>query len=93
MKPTAFLLNVSRGPLVDEQALAEALNAGRIASAGLDVLGVEPPREGNPLLGARNCIVTPHIAWASQTSRRKLLEIVVSNLRGFLQGRPVNVVN
>lgn len=93
MKRTAFLLNTSRGPLVDEAALAEALNAGRIAGAGLDVLSVEPPPASHPLLAARNCLVTPHIAWASQAARSRLMRVAVSNVRAFLAGQPVNVVN
>ena len=93
MKPTAFLLNTSRGPLVDEAALAAALDAGRIAGAGLDVLSVEPPPASNPLLSARNCIVTPHIAWATRAARRRLIEIAAENLRGFAAGAARNVVN
>ncbi len=93
MKPTAFLINTSRGPLVDEPALAEALNAGRIAGAGLDVLAAEPPRSDNPLLGAKNCFITPHIAWATKAARSRLLDTVVENIRAFLDGCPQNVVN
>lgn len=93
MKPSAFLINTSRGPLVNEADLAAALNAGRIAGAGLDVLAVEPPRAGNPLLTARNCLVTPHIAWATHSARARLMHIAVENLRAFLAGQPVNVVN
>ncbi len=93
MKPSAVLINTSRGPLVDEPALAEALNEGRIAGAGLDVLCVEPPRTGNPLLGARNCFITPHIAWATRSARQRLLEMAVANVRAFLAGDPQNVVN
>lgn len=93
MKPTAFLLNTSRGPLVDEQALAEALNAGRLAGAGLDVLPVEPPRSGSPLFTARNCFITPHIAWATRAARQRLLETAVANIRAFLAGAPQHVVN
>ena len=93
MKPTAFLINTSRGGLVDEQALAEALNAGRLAGAGLDVLTVEPPPPGNPLLSVRNCYVTPHIAWATKAARARLLRAVVENVQAFLAGRPQNVVN
>jgi glycerate dehydrogenase len=93
MKPTAFLLNTSRGPLVDESALAEALNAGRLAGAGLDVLPVEPPPAGNPLFEARNCLITPHIAWATQAARTRLMRIAVANIRAFLSGQPQNVVN
>lgn len=93
MKPTAFLLNTSRGPLVDELALAEALNSGRIAGAGLDVLSVEPPPADNPLLRARNCIITPHYAWASHAARQRLMTVAVENVRAFLNGQPQNVVN
>ena len=93
MKPSAYLLNVSRGPLVDEGALAAALNEGRIAGAGLEVLSAEPPKEGNPLLKAKNCIITPHIAWASKDARKKLMSVSVENLRRFIAGQPVNVVN
>jgi glycerate dehydrogenase len=92
MKKTAFLLNTSRGPLVVDRDLADALNAGVIAGAGLDVLSVEPPPEGNPLLQAGNCIVTPHIAWATREARERLLEIAVENVRAFLAGHPQNVV-
>lgn len=93
MKKTAFLINTSRGPLVDESALAEALNKGRLAGAGLDVLSVEPPPASNPLLTAKNCLVTPHIGWATRTARQRLLLAVVENIRAFLQGQPKNVVN
>ncbi len=93
MKPSAFLINTSRGPLVDEPALAEALNAGRIAGAGLDVLCEEPPRADNPLRHARNCYITPHIAWATRAARQRLLEIAISNVRAFLEGKPQNVVS
>jgi len=92
MKPTAFLLNTSRGPLVVDQDLAGALNEGVIAGAGLDVLSLEPPPESNPLLQARNCIVTPHIAWATREARQRLLEIAVENVKGFLAGTPQNRV-
>lgn len=93
MKPTAFLINTSRGPLVDEQALADALNEGRIAGAGLDVLTIEPPVESNPLPRAKNCYVTPHIAWATHSARSRLLDTVVGNLQAFLSAEPTNVVN
>ena len=93
MKPTAFLVNTSRGPLVDEVALAEALNSGAIAGAGVDVLAVEPPRPDNPLLTAKNCHVTPHIAWATRAARAHLMDTAVANVRAFLDGRPQNVVN
>jgi len=93
MKPTAFLINTGRGPLVVDQDLADALNAGRIAGAGLDVLSTEPPPPGNPLFTAKNCIITPHIAWATHASRARLMDVVVENLRAFLSGKPQNVVN
>jgi len=93
MKSTAFLLNTSRGPLIVNQDLADALNGGVIAGAGLDVLDVEPPKSGNPLIGARNCIVTPHMAWATKEARARLMEIAVENLRAYLAGTPVNVVS
>lgn len=93
MKRDAFLINTGRGPLVVEQDLVDALNADRIAGAGLDVLSVEPPAPDNPLFSARNCLITPHIAWASRAARERLLGIVVQNVRNFLAGSPKNVVN
>jgi glycerate dehydrogenase len=93
MKSSAVLINTGRGPLVDERALAEALNAGRIAGAGLDVLSIEPPPNDHPLLRAKNCCITPHIAWATAAARKRLLDTVVANVRAFLAGRPQNVVN
>jgi glycerate dehydrogenase len=93
MKPSAFLVNTSRGALVHEADLAAALNAGRLAGAGLDVLTVEPPPASNPLLTAKNCIITPHVAWATRNARRRLLEITAGNLRAFAAGAPRNVVN
>ena len=93
MKPTAFLINTSRGPLVNESDLAAALDEGRIAGAGLDVLSAEPPPASNPLLTARNCIITPHIAWATRNARRRLIEVTAANLRAFVAGRPQHVVN
>jgi len=92
MKRTAYLINTSRGPLIDEQALADALNSGAIAGAGLDVLSVEPPPPTHPLLTARNCFITPHYAWASTAARRRLLEEVTENLRAFQKGERRNVV-
>jgi glycerate dehydrogenase len=93
MKPSAFLINTSRGPLVEEAALAAALNAGQLAGAGLDVVYVEPPTGGNPLFTAKNCYVTPHIAWATLASRRRLMETTVDNVAAFLHGEPQHVVN
>ncbi len=93
MKKSAFLVNTSRGPVVDEKALADALNAERIAGAGLDVLTDEPPKAGNPLLNAKNCFITPHIAWAPQETRQRLMDIFTQNIRGFVEGKPINVVN
>ncbi len=93
MKPSAFLINTSRGPVVDERALADALNAGRIAGAGLDVLAVEPPPEHNPLLTARNCYITPHVAWATKEARARLMGAVVANVRAFVEGQARNIIN
>lgn len=92
MKPNAILINTGRGPLVNEQDLADALNEGRIAAAGLDVLSVEPAAEGNPLLSARNCFITPHIAWATKEARIRLMNIAVHNLRSYQEGKVVNNV-
>ena len=93
MKSSAFLINTSRGPVLDEQAVADALNEGRIAGLGADVLCTEPPRDGSPLIGAKNCFLTPHIAWASFEARERLMNIFRSNLTAFLDGKPENVVN
>ncbi|RAJ97966.1 glycerate dehydrogenase [Larkinella arboricola] len=93
MKPTAFLLNTSRGVLINEADLAEALNNGQLAGAGLDVLGTEPPAADNPLFSARNCLITPHLAWASLEARQRLLYEIVENIRAFFAGQPRNVVN
>ncbi|WP_316815178.1 D-2-hydroxyacid dehydrogenase [Pedobacter nyackensis] len=93
MKSSAFLLNTSRGPVIIEEDLAEALNNGKIAGAGLDVLSVEPPAKDNPLFGAKNCIITPHIAWATKEARARLMEITIDNLNAYKNGNPVNVVN
>jgi glycerate dehydrogenase len=92
MKPSAFLINTSRGPLVVAPDLADALNAGVIAGAGLDVLPVEPPPD-NPLFHARNCIITPHIAWATREARARLMQIAIDNVKAFLRGEPRNVVS
>lgn len=93
MKNTAILINTSRGPLVDEKALTAALKKGEIAGAGLDVLPQEPPDQNNPLLKAPNCVITPHNAWTTLESRQRLMDIVVNNVRAFLDGQPANVVN
>lgn len=93
MKPTAFLINTARGALVNEADLADALNHGRLAGAGLDVLSVEPPPASNPLLQAKNCIVTPHIAWATRNARARLMAVAAENVRTWLRGQPQNVVN
>lgn len=93
MKRSAFLINTSRGKLIDERALADALNNGRIAGAGLDVLAVEPPQENTPLLKAKNCYITPHIAWATRSARARLMAIAVGNVKAFLNKKPQNIVN
>jgi len=93
MKPTALLINAGRGPLVDEKALADALAAGRIAGAGLDVLTAEPPAGDNPLLSAPACTITPHIAWATRAARERLMHVAVENVRRYLEGNAQNVVN
>ncbi len=93
MKPTAFLINTSRGGVVDSEALTEALNAGLIAGAGIDVLATEPMPEDEPLFTAKNCIITPHVAWAAIESRRRCVQIVAENLKAWIEGRPQNVVN
>ena len=92
MKSTAYLINTSRGGVIHEQDLADALNEERIAGAGLDVLSVEPPPASNPLLSAKNCLITPHIAWASRAARQRLIAATSENIRGFLNGLPQNVV-
>lgn len=93
MKPTAILINTGRGSLINEQDLADALNQGTIFAAGLDVLSQEPPQANNPLLMAKNCYITPHIAWASREARVRLLQIMVENIRAYQSGKPINVVN
>jgi glycerate dehydrogenase len=93
MKPTAFLINAARGGLVVEQDLADALNAGTIAGAAVDVVSVEPIKPNNPLLKAKNCIITPHIAWASLAARQRLMQATADNIRAFQEGKPTNVIN
>jgi glycerate dehydrogenase len=93
MKRTAFLLNTSRGPLIDDAALADALHGGQIAGAGLDVLSQEPPPEHHRLYSAPNCFITPHIAWATRAARARLMRVAVENVRAFINGKPQNVVS
>ena len=92
MKPTAIIINTGRGQLINEQDLADALNCGKIYAAGIDVLSQEPPLAANPLLNARNCYITPHIAWASTAARQRLMGIMLNNIRAYLEGKPINNV-
>lgn len=92
-KPTAYLINTARGPVVDAAALADALNEGRLAGAGLDVLTTEPPADDSPLLHAKNCLITPHIAWAGYETRARLMSILKENFAAFAEGTPIHVVN
>ena len=93
MKDGVILINNARGQLINEQDVADALNSGKMAAAGLDVVYTEPIRADNPLLGAKNCIITPHISWAPKESRQRIMDITAENIRAFLKGQPVNVVN
>ena len=93
MKDCAYFINTSRGTVVNEDALADALNTGKLGGAGLDVLSTEPPRKDNPLLSAKNCFITPHIAWASFETRKRLVGILYDNINAFINGKPQNVIN
>lgn len=93
MKSSAFLINTARGGVIVEQDVADALNEGVIAGAGVDVLSTEPPRDDNPMLTAKNCLITPHIAWATNEARQRLMDIAVRNVKAFIDGNPVNKVN
>ena len=93
MKDGVIIINNSRGQMVVEQDLADALNSGKVAAAGLDVVSTEPIRGDNPLLKAKNCILTPHISWAPKESRQRIMDCTVDNVRAYLAGKPINVVN
>ncbi len=93
MKDGVILLNTARGPLINEKDLADALNCGKVYGAAVDVVSTEPIQADNPLLQAKNCLITPHVAWASRESRQRLMDTAVANLQAFLDGKPVHVVN
>jgi glycerate dehydrogenase len=93
MKDGAVLLNTSRGPVIDEEAVAEALKCGKLSGAAVDVVSQEPMHPGNPILTAPNCIITPHMAWSPIETRQRILDITMESIRGYLNGTPVNVVN
>ena len=93
MKDGVILINNSRGQLVVEQDLADALNSGKVYAAGLDVVSTEPIRKDNPLLHAKNCLITPHISWAARDSRQRIMDITAENIRSFSEGHPIHVVN
>ncbi|MBB6402603.1 phosphoglycerate dehydrogenase-like enzyme [Methanococcus maripaludis] len=93
MKNSAILINTGRGGLINEKNLADALNLGKIAGAGLDVLSTEPPKKDNPLLNAKNTYITPHVAWASYEARKRLMAVTINNVKSFIDGNPINVVN
>ena len=93
MKDGVIILNNSRGPLIVEQDLADALNSGKVAAAGLDVVSTEPIQNSNPLLRAKNCIITPHISWAPKESRQRILDCAAANLKAYMENAPINVVN
>ena len=93
MKKSAYLINTSRGPVLNEADVADAQKSGRIAGAGVDVLSTEPPSAVNPLLSCENCLITPHIAWAAFETRQRLMSILEQNISAFLAGKPINTVN
>ena len=93
MKDGVIIINNSRGQLINEQDLADALNSGKVAAAGLDVVSTESIKGDNPLLGAKNCLITPHISWAPKEARERIMDVSVNNLKSYLDGAPINLVN